>query len=292
MKVDVAICVYGKPYQTAVTLASLLQCSGHFIDKVFLQIESVQPHGVDISALLRVFGGERFVHHTPALHIGIDFYRGQDLSNTELRRSFRYQYAWETTDKDFLFISHNDCLFDGDVVGGMLEQQRAGDYAGVGWIGQCWNCPAHSAGLCNGDSYSSFHPTYEEAVALAVQYPSPRTAPGGIDQRDPMPLPECRLNEFACLIDMRKARPATVPEGSIIPFGAMTVDIGTQWFRDMVLSGHRFKNWFKNVTHAPFSAGANGFSADRNRAIYDRSEEMAAEALRKYFPELSAAFDE
>ncbi|WP_459696129.1 hypothetical protein [Acidisoma sp. C75] len=284
MKVDVAICVYGKPYQTAMTLASLLHHSGDRIDRIFLQIDPVQPHGIDISPIRKVFRHERFVYHEPATHIGLEFYHGQSLDDAAHRQSIRYQYAWENTDKDFLLIAHNDCVFSADVVGGMLEQQAAGDFAGVGWIGQCWNCPAAKAGRCDGDRYASFNPSYEEALAIVQAHPGPRTVPEGIDRAHPMPFPECRLNEFACLIDMRKARPVTIPQGSIYPFGVMTLDIGTQWFRDMVLRGFRFKNWFQGVVHAPFSPGGNGFSADRDREIYERSEAAAAQALKAHFP--------
>jgi hypothetical protein len=50
-KVDVAIHVYGKPYQTAVTLFSLLKHSEQWIDKIYFVQDRYQPVGTNLSSL-------------------------------------------------------------------------------------------------------------------------------------------------------------------------------------------------------------------------------------------------
>lgn len=284
--VDVAICAYGKPFHTAVTIASLMRWSGKHIRKIYVQIEKHQPHGAIMDVLKEVFDDEIFVFYTPKIHIGINGSTPEELSDPDYRRSLRYQYGWEESRSDFLFLAHNDCVYEGDILGEMITQLENGKYAGVGLIGQCWNCPAHLAGLCGHDKYGAFHPTYEEAVEVVKAHPAPRTFVDTIDRDHPMPFPECRLNEFSCLIDMRIAREETAPRGGVPPIGVMTNDTGSAWFRQMALRGHAFKNWFHLVVHAPFNETGNGLSADTNKSLYDRSEDRAAQYLREKFPSL------
>lgn len=291
-KVDVAICIYGKPFHTALTIASLLHHSGQHIGRIFLQREASQPHGIDIVPLMKTFSDERFVHVMPRQHLGIAFSSGADFADNDYRRSIRYQQAWEDSDEDFIFISHNDCNYLADVIGGMLSRMTAGAYTGVGLIGQCWNCPAHHAQICGHDKFGSVKLSYEQAITIVRDYPGPRTIERGIEPDYPTLFPECRLNEFACLIDIKKARPDTEPFGRAPPFATLYTDTGTEWFRHMVRKGHRFFNWFDGVIHAPFSDNGNGFAADRDADIYRTSEARAEAYLKGHYPETYQALVE
>jgi hypothetical protein len=284
-KVDVAICIYGKPFHTALTIASLLHHSGQHIGRIFLQREASQPHGVDIAPLMKTFADTRFVHVEPRHHLGIAFSSGADFADVDYRRSIRYQQAWEDSEQDFIFLSHNDCNYLDDVIGGMLLRLAPGPYTGVGLIGQCWNCPANHAQICSHDKFGSVDLSYEQAITIVRDYPGPRTIERGIEPDYPTLFPECRLNEFACLIDLKKARPDTHPSGSAPPFATLYTDTGTEWFRHMVRKGHRFLNWYEGVVHAPFSDNANGFAADRDADIYRTSEARAASYLEEHYPE-------
>jgi hypothetical protein len=287
--VDVVICAYGKPYQTAITLASLLQHSGQHIDKIYFQEERQQPFEDEVASVIDCFGEKNFVHYKPQHHIGVEFTDKLRFGDDAYRRSIRYQYAWEESDKRFLFLTHNDCLFTADIVGGMLQRLKDRTYAGVGRVGQCWNCPAYSAGVCDGDRYASYNPVYEEAVRIVEEYPSPRTYKEGIDRHSPMPLPECRLNEFACLINLEMVRNLVSPIGDIEPFGTLTLDIGTDWFRKLNLQGYRFLNWYEGMIHAWCSDGANGLSSDNDYETYCRNETKAKDYLNRYH---RAVFDQ
>jgi hypothetical protein len=287
--VDVAICAYGKPYQTAITLASLLQHSGQHIDKIYFQEERQQPFEEEVLSVIECFRDKNIIPYKPAHHIGINFTDKQRFGEDAYRRSIRYQHAWEESDKRFLFLTHNDCLFTSDIVGGMLRRLEDRTYAGVGRVGQCWNCPAYSAGVCDGDTYASYRPDYAEAAAIVQNYPSPRTFIEGIDRENPMPFPECRLNEFACLINLEMVRNLVCPIGEIEPVGTLSLDTGTDWFRKLNLKGYRFLNWYEGMIHAWCSEGANGLSADNDVATYRRNETNAKEYLNRYH---RAVFDE
>jgi hypothetical protein len=282
--VDVAMSVYGKPYQTAVTLASLLEHSGAHIDKIYFQEEIEQPHGDDVSWILDYFSDRGIIRYRSEYYLGFSRADRERLADQAYRHSIRYQYAWENTDKRFLFIMHNDCLFGSDIVGGMLEKLADEVYAGVGMIGQCWNCPASFAQLCDGDRYENFKPDYEQVLNLIRAYPSPRTTAAEIDAAAPVPLPECRLNEFACLITVDMLRQHVVPEGDVVPFGMMGLDLGTEWFKSLTLRGYRFLNWHHGLTHSPFASRGIGHDADNSHDEYTRSEHGAKEFLKENHP--------
>jgi hypothetical protein len=290
VKVDVAICVYGKPFNTAVTIASLLRHSGQHIGRVFIQQEREQPYGETIEYLPRCFPGINITQTIPDIHIGhkpLEFPELQRIrGEASYRRSVRYQFAWETSEEPFLFICHNDCLFTNDIIGEFLSA-LTDDFVAVGGIGQCWNCPARYADVCDGDRHETFQPTYEEAIAVVTNFPGPRTGPQSIVRESPMPFPECRLNEFACMINLRKARPYTAPFGTALPLGTGTMDTGLVWFREMRLLGQRFRNLWGTFQHAPFADKGNGHDALNSREIYDRQEDGARAYLREHYPEIS-----
>jgi len=285
-KVDVALCVYGKPFQTAVTIASLLKESGQHIGRIFIQEEKYQPYGENVKYLRWCFPEADILQFVPRRYVEMFWLAEEPLSwDNDLRRSVRYQYAWESTDKDFLFVTHNDCLFSEDIIGKMLEAV-ADEYSGAGIVGQCWNCPFHSAGLCDGDKHESFNPSYDEAVALIRSNHSARMKPEQIDREQPMPVPECRLGEFACLINLKKTRDLVMPRGRVVPFGWFTHDTGVKWFREMRLLGHRFLHMAPGLKHAPFSPNGNGNSALQEKALYLASEQGAKEWLSQHYPDL------
>ncbi|MBL0045733.1 MAG: hypothetical protein IPP33_15440 [Flavobacteriales bacterium] len=63
-KVDVAINVYGKPAQTAVTLLSLIEHSGQWIDRIWFIEERRQPFDARFDEL-KNYLGDRLIHYRP-----------------------------------------------------------------------------------------------------------------------------------------------------------------------------------------------------------------------------------
>ncbi len=264
--------------------------SGRHIDKVYLQIELDHSDAGQLESLMEAFPNVNMTVHKPSVKIDYVPANAEQISDPVYRRSIRYQRAWEDSNKRFLFVCHNDCVFHTDIVGGMLQQIERGEYTGVGRIGQCWNCFAHKAGQCDGDRFDQYRPTFEEALALETTYGSaPRPIYVPVDRDAPMPLPECRLNEFGCLIDLERARSDVAPLGDVWPLGAMGLDTGTPWFRGMVLKGHKFKNWFDGLDHAPFSSARNGTRADHDADEYMTVEKGAADNIKGFYPDLYRA---
>jgi hypothetical protein len=283
--VDVAINVYGKPYQTLLTLKTLMLHSGRHIDKIYFILEKDQPYNADFNLVLKQFSD--IISFTPKyfLFIGPTDRRGYE--DKDYRYSLRYQYAWEKTDKEYLFITHNDILYNGDIVGEMLKVLNNEEYAGIGQVGQCWNCVAFFAQECNGDKYLEYNPSYEEVMNLCKIYRPARDYCFFplLDKKQPMPLPECRLNEFACLINLNKIKHEIIPYGAIDPFGTyIGIDLASSWFKDLHLKGYKFKN-FDIYKYCRHGWGHSGHGTLLNPDYYAEAEEQAFFYLKEKFPE-------
>ena len=288
-RVDVVINTYGKPYNTAATLYSLLKHSGQWIDKVYFITEKKQPDDSDFGFITKGLGS-KVVTYTPPLWLWVRPFRHKLLFRLRpFRRSVRYQYGWEQTDKDFLFITHNDVLYSADIIGAMLGQ--IGDKIGIGPVGQCWNCSAHFAGVCTPDTYTQYRPSYPELLELMKRYPGSREKDyGNLPYKDrPWPLPECRLNEWTAMVNMKLARQVTMPMGDALPFGAFfDLDIGTRWFSDVHNMGYQVANFDLGgyARHAWAGTVPNGHSALSNKEEYEYAERVAEEYLQTEIAQL------
>jgi len=298
-KVDVCISFYGKPYQTMVTIKSLMQHSRQHIDKIYLSRERRQPHN-DYSGIFKIVDYFRndpdvkLVLQFPKYHLGLGVAdRERAKRDTVWRQSIMYQYAMETTDKKYLCIMHNDMLYHRDMIGDMLKTFAEGpeNLAGVGSIGQCWSCPAGKdwGNRCNSFRYQEYVPTREEALELTAAHATPRrelqlkVIQGG---RVHM-LPECRLNEYCALIDIEKYRKETIPNGEIGCFGGVWegVDVATIWSHDMYKRGYTFKHLTLEdyAKHAPFDNTGSGTKANDVSDVYFTAEKRAEEYLNQHY---------
>jgi len=284
-KVDVCLNVYGKPFQTVITLKTLLRHSGSHIDKIYLILEAQQPIDFDIEFVKKEVNYENLIVFTPKHYLYVHKTNiKRVLDDPDYRLSLRYQYGIENTNKKFLFVIHNDVLFKKDVLKDFIN--LIGDSAGIGQIGQCWNCPMFYEKKCNGDKFETFNPTYSEIIPDVLKYPESRTFIFRnifIDKNQPMPLPECRLNEWCCLLNMEIYKKETIPYGNILPFGGyFKIDLADEWFRQMFLKGYKFKNvdideW---CTHGFFSEINRGNPSVLNKDIYIRDEKLAEEFFK------------
>ena len=278
-KIDVIINVFGKPYQTLCTLKSLMLHSGQHIDKIFLIEELQQPYGEQIDFILNEF--DNVIHYKPNKYCFTpNTYSFGDLNVPENRYCFRYQYGIENSDKKYVFVTHNDILYTGDILGDMLSE--VGSSAGIGLIGQCWNCPAFKANLCDGNKYKNYNPTYDDVMVTLSQHTPARYTQFQylVDRSNPMPLPECRLNEFACLIDRDVCVKECPPVGNSRFFGGYDIlDLGDAWFRDLVLKGYDFKNYDINRTsiHGYYS------QLESEIRIYEKNDKENAYSESKFF---------
>ena len=263
-QIDVLINVFGKPYQTALSLLSLIKYCNKYIDKIFLHLEpaTYEIERRDSSPLINYFKDNIIVYNVPYWLATEPTDEKRYLADNDYRLSLRYQYGFENTDKKFILIIHNDIEVTDDVIGQMLK--AIGGATAIGEIGQCWWCPAGQTGLCSPEIYTKFKPVYSQLMFIYnkdMDYKKRRAYNLGLRQefqQNPWPLPECRVNEWCMLVNMTKARPATFPFWNAAPIGALfvsgakigetweddvTLDTGVQWFRDLNHHGHVFKNF-------------------------------------------------
>lgn len=289
-KIDVCINVFGKPYQTIVTLKSLLEHSGKHIDKIYFIEEFNQPEiKLDFDYIKTQVGYSNIEHFIPKQFLWVN---GTDVNRLKTDKDYlqalRYQYGLENTNKKYLLLVHNDMLFFEDIVGAMLNKIQ--DNIGIGLIGQCWNCPFEKEHKCNGDIFPKYNPNINEVNEIVNKYLGTRTAihRHKIDSVQPIPLPECRLNEFVCLINMEIYNKEVFPNGDIVPFGGHYImDIADLWFRQFVLKGYTFKNMdiYKYCKHTPFNETQGGHQALFNKESFYTQEKKAEEWLlsKKYW---------
>ncbi|WP_045211690.1 hypothetical protein [Desulfonatronovibrio magnus] len=287
---DCIINVCQKPFQTALTLYSLLKHSGKHIDKIYFIEENVQRAGyvpVDHSLVMSELE-DRIVYFQPK-HF---FYRStintSYLKDQQYRHSIRYQYGWEKSDKKFIFLTHNDCYYKGDVIGLLLES--IGNNIAAGEVGQCWNCPARQLSKCQPENYQDYRPSLDELKQIYAAkgikkrpYDVPRF--GHEFREKPWPLPECRVSEWAALINLKKARKITIPYGRAFPLGAFRLaganilDTGVAWFRDISHMGFKCVH----VNLRDHFQHFKGHKALDNEDIYTQKEEKALKILGKEF---------
>lgn len=288
MKVDVCVNVFGKPYQTLVTLKSLIENCGENIDKIYYVEEVSQPQGYDFEIIKNNLGYKNIERYVPKHHLFIgNSDKFKALVDPNYRLSLRYQYGLEKTNKKYLLIIHNDILFTDNIVSELIS--NIGDCFTIGDIGQCWNCPLKKENICDGDLLEENIEkkiSFEEILSHINKHPSSRTATHGrrfIDKSRPLPLPECRVNEWCALIDVEKYRKESVPNGDVHPFGGyFGIDLADIWFKEMVHKGYKFKHYniYKSCTHAFFSEVGHGHSALFNKKMYDSDEERAKEYFK------------
>jgi hypothetical protein len=287
-KIDVSLNVYGKPYQTALTIRSLLKYSGQYVGKIFITLEKNQPEGFSEELLKSLLADLPIDYYTPRMYLGLyqkfrrDWIVQGLLRFPFYRHSIRYQYAWEKTKAKYLFVTHNDMVYHADVLGGYLSNLKG--RIAVGHVGQCWNCPAFEV-KCDGSKYWDYRPDKQEVHRLYDGWKVDRAISNGQmeDHIPSWPLPECRLNEQAALIDMEIARPITVPQGSCAPIGTMTMDTGVKWFKEISLEGYQVSHdsYFNYARHGMFNSIGSGQNSLFDRELYDHEEKMAKEMLEK-----------
>jgi len=292
-RIDVLINALGKPYQTTLTLLTLLRHSHKYIDKIYFNEEAATPQGEarGFDFLKKRLGLRLVVHHPVYCH----WIRSVDrrrYDEEDVRLSVRYQFGWEHSDKRVVLVIHNDCVFHADVVGPMLA--GLGGHIAIGQIGACQGCPAFAAGVCDSTRYLDYRP---DSAALRALYAAHDYTSGAYCapfhltdfnekyRNEPWPLPPCRVNEWCCLIDLEKARPVTVPFGPAGPFGAISdlgelgLDTGAEWFHDV----HRLGFTAKHFPVSAFMRHIGGHAAMCDPALYRQREAEAREQLASVF---------
>ncbi|GAU07717.1 hypothetical protein [Desulfoplanes formicivorans] len=291
-KVDVVINVFGKPYQTALSILSLFKYSWKHIRKVYIILEKEnKKNQICLLKELLFYVRKRIVFYSPKNWFWVYAVDPNEFAKEEVRLGLRYQYGIENSDAGYIYIMHNDVVHYVDVIGKYLAY--IGSHIAIGKIGMCHNCPAFWADICDGNRYLNYRPSIEELRALYHEAIPPHGWKGFMYhlkdfcdeyRSQPWPLPCCRVNEFSCLIDLKQYKDVTMPYGTAYPFGAYgscgdyLLDIACRWFHDVNLLGYTCKN-FMLKKHELFHIG--GHAAMFNKELYVDNEMFAHDELRR-----------
>ena len=306
-KIDVAVNVFAMPFRTSLAVLSLLRQSGQHMGKLWLQFE---PMGIEydpvtpycIAEYVREKRLAECEVSQPATWRNLAACSPEDLADAAQRESVRYQYAFEHSEARLLFLMHNDVFILKDILGAMREAM--GDAFAIGQLGQCWNCPASRGELtrellgrepCAPAAYGQFKINHEQLLALYAGakargiFARPYALDAGDFATVPWPLPECRINEWACLLNLQKTRQFCAPYGTDYPPGAYracgehNLDIGVAWFRAMHARGFQARH-FDVSAYMKHWVGTGNNTPIR----YAKLEDQALGLLHKHFPDYVA----
>lgn len=253
MNIDVAINSYRKPESLIYTLLSLKQSDQHqLIDTIYINddcsndgttacyqaplfIEAMQPIQLKLRTNRKNTGyGRKIV--TPEIFLSqLNNFRLSRINYKQIRRhgfyvsnDVRYQWAINSTDKDYLLIIHDDILFKQDVCKLYLDSLRTlRRGAIVGDLGQCWICREKELADCTPDKVN-------RGVYPNSYFPLTRSEQGSL----PLAFERrCRINEWCCMLKVEVAR-QTKPHyfGNYEEKG----DVGAYWFSEIMRRGYRF----------------------------------------------------
>lgn len=199
------------------------------------------------------------------------------------RYSIRYQYGIEKSKAEWVFVTHNDMIYKKDLLEKYLNQ--IGDFVGIGDIGQCWNCPAY--GDCSGEKYLDYRPTKKEIFKLYEGKENLRGHKIIQKNYNGWPLPECRLNEHAALLNRNILKNQTFPKGNIEPIGYNSYETGINFFAKLSRRGFKFKHLSHHLfaEHAYFSKKRNGHSSFIDKNLYVFEENKAREIVENNIDE-------
>jgi len=250
LKVDVAIQSYKKPESLLYTLMCLKECSGDKIETVYINDDCSGDDTVQLytSSKIRDYfrgwnicfrqntrpvrwqrlkvRGCRPSYINPWIHfLGTLRYMLRYGRVTSLPDDVRYQWALNSTDKEFVFLTHDDVDYTGDIIGLYLDSMTP-DTAIVGDLGQCWCCP----------------------LSTTADPCSPQRIMRGEYPRDAWPLTDnklgpqrraCRINEWCCMIRTSAAHTITRKESCFFGNYDDGGDVGAYWFEQAIKHGYR-----------------------------------------------------
>ncbi|SME87850.1 hypothetical protein [Desulfovibrio gilichinskyi] len=292
--VDVCVNVLGKPYQTALSILSLLKYSATHISKIYIILEknNKASHVKQIKSLLDHLKVD-IVYYTPKNWYWVYPLDRRGFKQEDIRDGLRYQFAFENSDSKLIYVMHNDVVHYTDVL--QIYHSAIKGHIAVGNIGMCHNCPAFWSKKCSKDKYMSYQPRIDELRKIYNEADPPSGWKGFMYhledfceefRENPWPLPCCRVNEFSCLIDLDKYRSTTTPYGDCHPFGAYgscggyLLDIGCNWFHDVHLRGFTCKNI--TLSQSEF-IHIGGHSAMFSKDLYFQNELRAYQELKSHF---------
>lgn len=261
-KVDVAVQSFKKPESLIYTLLSLKKYCGEYIDKVYIDddlsgddtlkfyqnenfISAMRPIEVCVRENKQKAGfnvtlmTKEMLKRKSALD-KLRFYGMKLLKKGKILEDdsdIRYQWALNVTDKNYLFICHDDILFRDNVIKEYLENISSGsNMAIVGDMVCCHLCELSKSGICNSNK------VLEESFRPSKNWPVTGKDVSIIHTLLGKNTRHCRINEWCCMVNVKVARELLDKEG--ITFGNYERggDVGGYWFAKIVEKGYDFND--------------------------------------------------
>lgn len=138
----------------------------------------------------------------------------------------RYQWAIQNTNKEFLFLMHDDITFKENIIDCYLKSaQQLSRPAIVGDLGQCWRCSYAESGCNPQKILSGFRPSARW----------PMTKISAADHKW-----ACRINEWSALINVSAAKEIQTKHRIFFGNYDDQGDLSAYWFSKIVEEGFDF----------------------------------------------------
>jgi len=193
----------------------------------------------------------------------------------------RYQWAFNQTERKYLFVMHDDIFFERDIISLYLnEYERLESDLNrrafiVGDLGQCWRCPHSESGCTPRKVVNGYRPSNEWPLSKRV----------GEKHKWP-----CRINEWSALVDVSLAR--EILEHEHVYFGNYDDDgdVAAYWFSRGVIRGFHFSDPLpgkeeRDEYYLHWEDGVTGHSAwvDQGSGVNSYNGDMFALRLKQEF---------
>lgn len=261
-KIDVAIQSYKKPESMIYTLFSLKKYCGDLIDTVYINDdcsrdgtleyynerlknalsplkikirENDAPSGYNITLMTKEAMRKKTILEKIRLIMYIPIKR-LEFHNSD--NDIRYQWAINQTDKEYIFLIHDDIKFFNNIAQvyfDILEENS--NLAIVGDMGYCSVCPYGPCGkMCS------------PKKILEGVLPSKKWPITGCDSIIHKILGRyrrnCRINEWCCMVRTRVARELVEEKGLYFGNYEAGGDVGSYWFSEIIKRGYDFTDPF------------------------------------------------
>ena len=278
-KVDVAIQSFKKPESLIYTCLTLKEFCGDHIDTIYISDDQSNDKTLEYyskEAFLKAMAPIKICVRENEKRAGLRF-NNKRMLKKRINNVIWYSYdvikgrkpVIVSDNKKYIYLTHDDVEFSGDVIGLYLEEIQKGKHAIVGDLGQCWRCPEESK--C--DPYkicSGYRPTREWPRVGIINIKSRRA---------------CRINEWSCLVDAEVAK--QIANEDAVFFGTYEDrgDIGAYWFDYIVKKGYSFSDPLCNKRKQDYYQhcwqGFPGFSTE----IYGGNNKYDGEMIKTLIQE-------
>lgn len=296
MKIDVAVQSYKKPESLIYTLLSLHRHSRDEVDKVWINDDCSGGRVLDAYHELAASGALdpwklNIRENKNRMGWWVSFVRGYNPSYLSLgfklkrmawnlyknkliyaeKEDIRYQWAINSTDKEYVLVIHDDVEFKDNIISIYLQKikNREG-IAIVGDLGQCWRCDFKAKGCTPQKLLAGYRPS--------SIWPSTKI-------NNESHAWACRVNEWSALLSVQAAQDITKRDQIFFGNYDANGDVAAYWFSRMVAAGYGFddplplanerdnyyKHWDGGITgHSAWADQGNGKSIYDGQRIKER----------------------